>query len=244
MNTIKWISNYQQDVGLYQEAEPESKEHNSKANPVKIHISKTVIQSINESQDTISAEISVERFDEIAVAWLKHRKLHGALGGPVGKEWGSPDCEYEDDAELIEVIKNRLGQDEVPANLEADNIFEVITNDKCEAARMKEKSDALIRQRDQAKGINNECYEVISPDPDEAETIKLPMDELRKLKGIASTLKSSCSSLAEISSHEEHTKALALLEWFLEDYEENLVLINALITSIENYEEIHFNFDS
>jgi 5'(3')-deoxyribonucleotidase len=47
------------------------------------------------SGDQISVGIHLEAMDELAIAWCKHRKLQGALGGPVGKEWGSPDCDYD-----------------------------------------------------------------------------------------------------------------------------------------------------
>ena len=42
--------------------------------------------------DNLVVEIPVEIMDDIAIAWVKKRKLQGAVGGPVGKEWGSPDC--------------------------------------------------------------------------------------------------------------------------------------------------------
>ncbi len=41
------------------------------------------------------AEIPADEFDKIAIEWCKKRKLHGALGGPVGLEFGSPDCKYD-----------------------------------------------------------------------------------------------------------------------------------------------------
>lgn len=40
-------------------------------------------------------QIPCELFDQIAIAWIKHRRLQGAVGGPVGTEWGSPDCDYD-----------------------------------------------------------------------------------------------------------------------------------------------------
>ncbi|MCP5213030.1 MAG: hypothetical protein H6998_19100 [Hahellaceae bacterium] len=43
----------------------------------------------------VTVGIDPEAMDELAIAWCKHRKLQGALGGPVGKEWGSPDCDYD-----------------------------------------------------------------------------------------------------------------------------------------------------
>jgi hypothetical protein len=49
----------------------------------------------NTTHGVLSAEITADEFDKIAIAWCKHRKLHGAFGGPVGKEFGSADSEHE-----------------------------------------------------------------------------------------------------------------------------------------------------
>jgi len=45
--------------------------------------------------EKLVVEIPQEIMDDIAVAWIKTRKLQGAVGGPVGKEFGSPDCPWE-----------------------------------------------------------------------------------------------------------------------------------------------------
>lgn len=45
--------------------------------------------------DNLVVEIPAEIMDDIAIAWIKRRKLQGAVGGPVGNEWGSPDCPWE-----------------------------------------------------------------------------------------------------------------------------------------------------
>ena len=47
----------------------------------------------NEAQ--LKLELSASDFDQLAIEWCKKRKLQGAFGGPVGQEWGSPDCEWE-----------------------------------------------------------------------------------------------------------------------------------------------------
>lgn len=39
--------------------------------------------------------IDASVMDEFAVNWCEQRKLHARLGGPVGKEFGSPDSDYE-----------------------------------------------------------------------------------------------------------------------------------------------------
>ncbi|EMP57104.1 hypothetical protein MSNKSG1_00738 [Marinobacter santoriniensis NKSG1] len=48
--------------------------------------------------EQLRAEIPTEVMDEIAIAWIKHRKLQSQLGiegGPVGAELGSPDNPWE-----------------------------------------------------------------------------------------------------------------------------------------------------
>ena len=42
----------------------------------------------------LTLEIPADQFDEIALAWCKKRNLHGAMGGPVGLEFGSPGSGY------------------------------------------------------------------------------------------------------------------------------------------------------
>lgn len=54
--------------------------------------------SVNRSElgfESITLAINPDAMDDLAIAWCKHRRLTGALGGPVGKEWGGPDCDYE-----------------------------------------------------------------------------------------------------------------------------------------------------
>ncbi len=45
--------------------------------------------------EQLMVDIDPDAMDELAIAWCKHRGLQGALGGPVGREWGGPDCEYD-----------------------------------------------------------------------------------------------------------------------------------------------------
>jgi len=45
--------------------------------------------------NNVTVGLTPDAMDELAIAWCKHRKLQGVLGGPVGKEWGSPDCDYD-----------------------------------------------------------------------------------------------------------------------------------------------------
>ncbi|OES24410.1 hypothetical protein BFV94_4496 [Alteromonas macleodii] len=52
------------------------------------------------------------------------------------------------DAELLKLLREREGQPEIEANLEFDNIFDVVANTKEGAQRLKAESDDLIKNRD------------------------------------------------------------------------------------------------
>lgn len=45
--------------------------------------------------ETLTVEIPSATMDKIVIDWIKKRKLQGAVGGPVGEEWGSPDCPWD-----------------------------------------------------------------------------------------------------------------------------------------------------
>ena len=47
------------------------------------------------SWNALVVEIPSEDMDKIAIDWIKKRRLQGAVGGPVGAEWGSPDCPWQ-----------------------------------------------------------------------------------------------------------------------------------------------------
>ena len=45
--------------------------------------------------ENLIVEIPSEVMDDIAIAWIKKRGLQGAVGGPVGAEFGGPDCPWD-----------------------------------------------------------------------------------------------------------------------------------------------------
>ena len=110
----------------------------------------------DEDFSQLTVEIPSDVMDKMAIAWCKKRGLHGALGGPVGREFGSGDCEYdvqifhstEDDAEMVKLVKDRERQPESEANLEFVNIFDVVAHSKEKAKQLLEESDESIKDRD------------------------------------------------------------------------------------------------
>ena|SRR5690606_34684294 len=96
MSNKEWVYQKGDRFGLYQEITLER----DNDNPAVVEITnpmdfKIIYESNAEGKSfgKLEAEIPAEVFDQLAIAWCKKRRLQGALGGPVGLEVGSPDCE-------------------------------------------------------------------------------------------------------------------------------------------------------
>ena len=61
-------------------------------------------------------------------------------------------------------------------------------------------------------------------------------NELLQLRDAGRKLSQEYPILSNISNDEEHGKALMMIEMLLEDYDKNLLLIDALSCSIARYE--------
>ena len=171
MTRTEWIFS-DENHSLHQEFPSEDSASNpsDNTNPAELIIDFPVSFSLTQGHtgddafSQLSVDIPADIMDRMAIAWCKKRRLHGALGGPVGREFGSVDCAYdeqaserlEEDAELRVLVKDREGPPEIQANLEFASIFEVVANTKEEAQRLKEESDKLIQNRDINKAIR-EC---------------------------------------------------------------------------------------
>ena len=62
-------------------------------NLVEYRIEKETCKGV--STDVLTFEMPSWILDQISIDWIKKRKLQGAVGGPVGAEFGSPDCSWE-----------------------------------------------------------------------------------------------------------------------------------------------------
>lgn len=169
MSTKEWIHRPDDGAGLYQEISFDK--HNS--NPATIEIDNPKDFKIEHEEYpngkvffNLTAEIPADRFDELAIAWIKHRDIKArlnkyTLGELLVKcdfKWPISETELLDgieDAELAQIVRDRDGQEEVAANLEYDNIFDAVTDNKEEAEKLKSQSDKAIKKRDvrQLKGM-------------------------------------------------------------------------------------------
>jgi len=83
MGTKEWIyrsDEYQDEVGIYQELTFDTENTNPATISIKNPVNFSVSYETNVDGKTfgeLTAEITAEEFDRIAIAWCKHRKLQG-----------------------------------------------------------------------------------------------------------------------------------------------------------------------
>tara|TARA_R110000765_G_scaffold401690_1_gene497116 strand:+ start:892 stop:1515 length:624 start_codon:yes stop_codon:yes gene_type:complete len=201
MSTKEWIYRPDFGAGLYQELSLEENNNNPATveivDPTDFCVERKKYAN-GKSCLTFRVEIAPEQFDHLAIGWCKKRKLQGALGGPVGKEFRSSDGEYSsyDDAaegaEIATVTKEREGQDEVKTNLEYDNIFNVVTDDVEEAKVLKQQSDKLIKDREFL----------------DSQELPKNHSNVQQIKGVAKGILAQIKSTQEISDEESLLRVL------------------------------------
>lgn len=222
MSTKEWISDSTNGVGIYQECIYDSDVDDVNPNPVVIqldHSSDTTITQkvINDKlayQFTFEASMPAKTFDRIAVDWCKKRSLNTNKYSleellskcnflqPYHADKSIEVLEEDlDDFALTQTIKERSEQPEIDAELDMDNIFNILASGPLEAKYMKECSNELIQLRELGQNLFR----------------KYPI-------------------LSKIGSEDEHAKALRVMEMLLDDYDSNLLLIDALSCSIARYE--------
>jgi len=82
------------DIYLYEDHNPFSESPSQAVltirNPEQYLIDRNIV-----GVEHLMITIPNEAMDAVSIAWCKHRDLQGALGGPVGNEYGGPDCDYD-----------------------------------------------------------------------------------------------------------------------------------------------------
>ena len=142
MTRIEWIFS-DENHSLHQKYPSEDSISNpsDNTNPVELIIDFPVSFNVtqghtgDEGFSQLSVDIPANIMDRMAIAWCEKRRLNGALNRSVGRDFNSVDCDYDEQA--FDGLEENT---EIQANLEFDNIFEVIANTK-------EESDKLIQNR-------------------------------------------------------------------------------------------------
>jgi len=222
MSTKEWISDLTNGVGVYQECIYDSDHHVVNPNPAVIeldHSAETTITQkvINDelgSRFVLEASIPAKTFDKIAAHWCKKRSLNTnkySLEELLSKcNFLQP---YRTD-KLIKVLEE--GLDEFALT---QTIKERSEQPEIEADLEMDNIFSIVATNSLEAGYMQECS-----------------NELLQLRDAGRKLSQEYPILNKISNDEEHGKALMMIEMLLENYDKNLLLIDALSCSIARYE--------
>ena len=222
MSTKEWVSEPADGVGTYQDCIYDWDNYAVNPNPAVIQLTHSADTTITQkfindklaSQFTMEVTIPAKTFDKIAIEWCRKRSLNtnkysvdellSKCNPPqyyLADESTEAFEEALDDFALTRKIDERSEQPEIDADLEMDNIFNILATDPLEARYMLESSNELIQLREAGRNL----------------TQKFPI-------------------LTKISSEDEHAKALMMMEVLLGDYDNNLLLIDALSCSVARFD--------
>ncbi|AMJ76573.1 hypothetical protein [Alteromonas stellipolaris] len=96
----------------------------------------------------------------------------------------------------------------------------------------------LLPEREEQEELEyDNIFEVVASNTNIAKAMKERSNEFLKLREAGQALAKQAAYITEIHSQEEHITALALLEILLEDYDNNVLLFDALSASITRFEQ-------
>jgi hypothetical protein len=148
-------------AGLYQYLSLDKHNSNPAAieieNPTDFRIERETLEN-GRAYFSLTVEVPAEQFDDIAIAWVKHREIKARLN-KYTLETLLTKCDFNklitkeqfldgiEDVVHTDTVGERGQQKELSANLEHDNIFEAISEDKDQAKHIKVASDKAIKKR-------------------------------------------------------------------------------------------------
>lgn len=174
MSTKEWITDSTNGVGIYQECINDSDVDDVNPNPVVIQLNhssdKTITQKVfNDkwaNQFNFEVSIPAKTFDKIAINWCRKRSLNTNKYSleellskcnflqPYHADKSIEVLEEDlDDFALTQTVKERSEQPAIDADLDMDNIFNILASDPLEAKYMKECSNELIQLRELGQNL-------------------------------------------------------------------------------------------
>lgn len=222
MSTKEWVSGSEDGVGVFQECIYDSDSYEVNPNPAVIqleHSSETAITQkiINDEltfQFTLEASIAAKTFDRIAIDWCKNRKL------------------YKNKYTLEELLSQSYSQQPI-GTCELTEVIEEIFDDFELSKVVQERANKP--EIDADLHMDN-IFSIVTTGPIEARNMQECSNELIQLREAGRNISQKYPILSKISNEDEHDKALMMIEMLLEDYDKNLLLIDALSCSIARYE--------
>ena len=222
MSTNEWVSGPTDCVGVYQDCIYDCDSYAVNPNPAVIQLTDSADTTITQkftneelaSQFTMEVTIPAQTFDKLAIEWCRKRFLNTN--------------KYSVD----ELLSKCNPPQYFPAD-ESTEAFEEALDDFALTRKIDERSE---QPEIDADLVMNNIFNILATDPLEAGYMLESSNELMQLREAGRNLTQKFSILTKIRSEDEHAKALMMVEILLEDYDNNLLLIDALSCSIARFE--------
>ena len=222
MSTKEWVSEPEDGVGIYQECIYDCVNYAVNPNPTVIQIDHSAETAIAQkitndklaSQFTLQVSIPATTFDRIAIDWCKKRSLSTN--------------KYK-----LEELLSKCNFPQSYRAGESTEVLEEVLSDSEFTQTIKER----IAQPEIVADLEmDNIFSIVATNSLEAGYMQECSNELLQLREAGRKLSQEYPILSKISNDEEHGKALMMIEMLLEDYDKNLLLIDALSCSIARYE--------
>lgn len=206
-------------VSLYQLRDDGADSNETKSAPVIIQMDISAalpkMQPLRISASQVSVKIPSESFDVIARDWCKRRELN------------------TNKYTLEEILTQCNFQWSIDEKALVDGLDEWVED----LSLAKQVNEREQRGEKEVVLTFNNIFEVIAGDEDSARFMEKNGNELLKLREMGQSLQSAFPILSVIRNESEHKRALDTVELLLEDYDSNLLLIDALSCAIARYEQ-------
>ncbi|MFC3203266.1 hypothetical protein ACFOEW_15750 [Alteromonas oceani] len=222
MSTKEWVSEPTDGVGVYQDCIYDWDNHVVNPNPAVIQLdhsaNTTVTQKfINDklaSQFTMEVTIPAKKFDKIAIEWCRKRSLNTN--------------KYS-----VDELLSKCNPPQYYLADESTEAFEEALDDLTLTQIIDERNE---QPEIDADLVMNNIFNILATDPLEARYMLESSNELIQLREAGRNLTQKFPILTKISSEDEHAKALMMMEVLLGDYDNNLLLIDALSCSVARFD--------
>lgn len=202
-------------VSLYQLCGDEADSNKTQSASVILQMDISATHPTRLSASQVSVKIPSESFDVIAQDWCKKREI---ITNKYTLEEILNKCNFQrpiDEKALIDGLDGWI----------EDSSLATKVNER----EYQDEKEVVLH-------LDN-IFDVITDDEDSARTMEKNANELLQLREMGQRLQSTFPILSVIRNELEHKRALGTMEMLLEDYDSNLLLIDALSCAIARYEQ-------
>ena len=209
MSTKEWVLEPAEGVGIYQECIYDSSSYEVNPNPAVIQLDHTAATTISQKliNDELTSQFTLEA--SIPATTLDRIAIH----------WRKKRC----------LNTNKYSVDQLVSKRNSSQYY--LANESTEALEERSEQPEIDAELEM-----DNIFNTLTSDPLEAGYLQECSNKLLQLRELGRNLSQKYPMLSKISSKNEYAKSLMMMEMLLDDYDSNLLLIDALSCSIARFE--------